>query len=131
MTSRVPHSGSLISPHAARPARAGPGPRIASAAMSPLPPDHDHPDEVDAAPVRHAAVPKVQLPARAVVLVRWTCALLSLAIIVARGVAWAMYKEFSNNSPRGAAVPSDASDPDGGAQNILLVGNDTRAGASK
>lgn len=58
-------------------------------------------------------------------------ALLSFAILIGSGVAWATYRNFTNNVPHGAALPASAGDPDGKDQNVLLVGNDSRAGASK
>lgn len=61
---------------------------------------------------------------------RAICAVLSLVVILASGVAWATFKNFQASVPHGAAVPTDTTDPDGAAQNILLVGNDTRAGAT-
>ncbi|MDT4891911.1 MAG: hypothetical protein QOE97_946 [Pseudonocardiales bacterium] len=59
--------------------------------------------------------------------------LVSLVILVASGLTWAAYKNFSSNVPHGAAVPALSAgqkDPDGRAENILLTGNDSRAGAS-
>ncbi|MGN6608427.1 MAG: LCP family protein [Jatrophihabitans sp.] len=61
---------------------------------------------------------------------RWAGAVLSLLIFVASGVAWAMYKNFTGDVRTGGAVPADATDADGAAENILLVGNDTRDGAT-
>lgn len=58
-------------------------------------------------------------------------AVVSLLIIVASGIAWATFQNFTDNVPHGANVPGSSSDPDGDDQNILLVGNDTRAGATK
>jgi len=58
-------------------------------------------------------------------------ALLSFAILIGSGLAWAAYQNFTNNVPHGAALPTSNSDPDGKDENILLVGNDSRAGASK
>jgi LCP family protein required for cell wall assembly len=65
---------------------------------------------------------------------RALCASLSLLVIVASGVAWATFKNFTASVPHGSAVPallSGEKDPDGGDQNILLIGNDTRAGATR
>jgi LCP family protein required for cell wall assembly len=67
-------------------------------------------------------------------LVRATIALLSFVVMIGSGVAWATYKNFTASIPTGAAVPPLAkghTDPDGSDQNILLIGNDSRAGASK
>jgi LCP family protein required for cell wall assembly len=58
-------------------------------------------------------------------------ALLSFAVLIGSGVAWATYKQFTASIPHGDPVPASASDPDGGAQNILLIGNDTRVGATR
>ncbi|GAB2469712.1 LCP family protein [Jatrophihabitans fulvus] len=56
---------------------------------------------------------------------------LSLLVIVVSGIAWATFQDFTERIPHGAAVPGAAKDPDGKAQNILLLGNDTRAGATR
>ena len=50
-----------------------------------------------------------------------------------RAAWWALFRNFTNSVPHGDAVPSlaGATDLDGSAQNILLIGNDSRAGASK
>jgi LCP family protein required for cell wall assembly len=58
-------------------------------------------------------------------------ALLSFAVLIGSGIAWASYKQFSASIPHGDAIPVSATDPDGGAQNILLIGNDTRVGATR
>ena len=65
--------------------------------------------------------------------VRATVAALSFLVLVGSGLAWASYQNFTNTVPRGDPVPPLAAgqrDPDGAAQNILLVGNDSRAGAT-
>ncbi len=54
---------------------------------------------------------------------------LSLLVLVASGVAWATYRQFASDVPHGLAVPA-GKDVDGTAQNILLLGNDSRAGAT-
>jgi LCP family protein required for cell wall assembly len=62
-----------------------------------------------------------------------TCAALSFLVLIGSGLAWAAFQNFNAGVPHGAAVPpvpAGASDPDGKDQNILLVGNDSRAGAS-
>jgi LCP family protein required for cell wall assembly len=85
----------------------------------------------DGAPqVRRPSAPAVHMPVRIGNAARWACAALSLAILVGAGIAYAMYREFTNTIPRGAPVPGDLRDPDGAAQNILLVGDDTRTGAT-
>jgi LCP family protein required for cell wall assembly len=56
-----------------------------------------------------------------------------LAILIVSGIAWASFTNFTNNVPHGAPVPplaAGAKDLDGPDQNILLVGNDSRAGAT-
>jgi len=70
----------------------------------------------------------------ATVALRATGALVSFAVLIGSGVAWATYKDFTASVPHGEAVPALAAgqrDLDGSAQNILLIGNDTRAGASR
>jgi LCP family protein required for cell wall assembly len=60
-------------------------------------------------------------------------AALSLLILVGSGLAWATFSEFTAKVPHGDPVPALAAgehDPDGADQNILLVGDDTRAGAT-
>ncbi len=62
-----------------------------------------------------------------------TCAALSFLVLIGSGLAWAAFQNFNAGVPHGAAVPplpAGASDPDGKDQNILLVGNDSRAGAN-
>ncbi len=63
--------------------------------------------------------------------VRALCASVSLLVLLASGIAWATFKDFQQTIPHGDAVPADLTDPDGQAQNILLVGNDTRSGATR
>jgi LCP family protein required for cell wall assembly len=68
------------------------------------------------------------------VAVRAGFALASLLVLIGSGVAWITYKNFTARIPHGEAVPvlaHGATDPDGGDQNILLIGNDTRAGATR
>jgi LCP family protein required for cell wall assembly len=62
---------------------------------------------------------------------RWACAVLSLLIFVSAGVAWSLYRNFTADLHKGSAVPSDSADVDGSGQNILLVGDDTRDGATR
>lgn len=54
-------------------------------------------------------------------------------MIVASGYAWAVYRNFSTSVPHGDPVPGLAGQPDldGAAQNTLLIGNDSRAGATR
>jgi LCP family protein required for cell wall assembly len=64
---------------------------------------------------------------------RWVIAAIAFVILVASGYAWALFKNFTASVPHGAAVPAlraDQTDLDGGAQNILMIGNDSRAGAT-
>jgi LCP family protein required for cell wall assembly len=66
--------------------------------------------------------------------IRALFASMSLVILIASGIAWATFKNFTAHVPHGEAVPAllaGEADPDGAAQNILLIGNDTRAGASR
>jgi LCP family protein required for cell wall assembly len=66
--------------------------------------------------------------------VRALFASLSLLVIVGSGLAWATFKNFTADVPHGDPVPAlhdGEKDPDGSAQNILLIGNDTRAGATR
>jgi LCP family protein required for cell wall assembly len=65
--------------------------------------------------------------------VRITAAALSFLILIGSGLAWATFQNFTSSVPHGAAVPplaAGAEDVDGRDQNILLVGNDSRAGAN-
>ena len=63
---------------------------------------------------------------------RLVVAIVSLVILVGSGWAWATFKNFTDHIPHGPAVPglNGAVDPDGKAVDILLTGNDSRAGAS-
>ncbi|MDT4940227.1 MAG: hypothetical protein QOJ34_316 [Pseudonocardiales bacterium] len=66
--------------------------------------------------------------------VRALFASLSVLILIGSGVAWVTFKNFTAHVPHGLPVPALAageSDPDGAAQNILLIGSDTRAGATR
>jgi LCP family protein required for cell wall assembly len=72
-----------------------------------------------------------QFPHGMVVSTRALLASLSLLVLVASGVAWATFQNFTESVPHGLPVPVDTSDPDGADQDILLVGNDTRAGATR
>lgn len=61
-------------------------------------------------------------------------ALLSFVVLVGSGVAWAEFQDFTTSVSVGASIPTvgagTAPDIDGVAQNILLIGNDTRVGAT-
>jgi LCP family protein required for cell wall assembly len=64
---------------------------------------------------------------------RLIIATIAFVILVASGYAWALFRNFTESVPHGDAVPAlsaGATDLDGGAQNILLIGNDSRAGAT-
>jgi LCP family protein required for cell wall assembly len=66
--------------------------------------------------------------------VRALFASLSLLVIVGSGVAWVTFSSFTASVPHGERVPAltaGEKDPDGADQNVLLIGNDTRAGATK
>ena len=65
--------------------------------------------------------------------VRVAAAAVSFVLMVTSGVAWASYRNFSASVPHGSPVPAlaaGATDADGADQNILLVGSDSRAGAT-
>jgi LCP family protein required for cell wall assembly len=84
--------------------------------------------ELMPAPRRATAPHGARVAARAI------CALISLVVLVGTGVAWATYKNFTANVPHGDPIPAltaSEHDPDGDDQNILLIGNDTRAGATR
>jgi LCP family protein required for cell wall assembly len=64
---------------------------------------------------------------------RAAVSLASLILLVASGLAWAAYKNFTSTVPHGDPVPAlgaGQQDLDGKAIDILLTGNDSRAGAS-
>lgn len=59
-------------------------------------------------------------------------AAVAFTLLLASGYAWAEFRTFTSSVPHGDAVPALAGrDLDGAAQNILLIGNDSRAGASR
>jgi LCP family protein required for cell wall assembly len=65
--------------------------------------------------------------------VRALFASISLLVLLGSGIAWVTFKNFTAHVPHGLPVPAltaHETDPDGAAQNILLIGSDTRAGAS-
>lgn len=63
---------------------------------------------------------------------RIAVAAVAFAIIIGAGYAWATYKNFTAHVPHGDPVPSwHGTDIDGDAQNVLLIGNDSRAGATR
>ncbi|MEO8888180.1 MAG: LCP family protein [Jatrophihabitantaceae bacterium] len=64
---------------------------------------------------------------------RISIAALAFVLLVGSGLAWATFKNFTNDVPHGAAVPAlgpGQPDIDGSDTDVLLVGNDSRAGAS-
>jgi LCP family protein required for cell wall assembly len=64
---------------------------------------------------------------------RIAVAAISLLTLVGSGLAWAGYQNFTASIKHGDAVPALANgqrDIDGKDQNILLLGNDSRAGAT-
>lgn len=68
------------------------------------------------------------------VALRTTVAVVSFAILIGSGFAWATFKNFESGIPHGSPVPAlgpGQKDVDGNDQNILLVGNDSRDGATK
>ncbi len=74
-----------------------------------------------------------ELPRRAQVGLRAVIAGFSLLLIVGSGIAWVTYKNFTASVQHGDPVPALATgkaDVDGKDQNILLLGNDSRAGAT-
>jgi LCP family protein required for cell wall assembly len=65
---------------------------------------------------------------------RLLCAALAFVILMASGYAWAVFRNFTASVPHGAPVPALAAnqtDIDNSAQNVLLIGNDSRAGATR
>jgi len=63
--------------------------------------------------------------------VRLLVASMAFAILIVSGYAWAQFRNFTNSVPHGAEVPAAGGpDIDGASQNILLIGNDSRAGAT-
>src|ERR1700759_401283 len=72
-------------------------------------------------------------PSRRRIMVRATVAVLSLLITLGSGIAWDTYQGFAASVPHGDPVPplvAGAKDIDGSAQNILLIGSDSRNGAT-
>lgn len=60
-------------------------------------------------------------------------AALSFIVLLGSGIAWAMYQDFTTHVPHGLPVPQLAPgqpDLDGKDQDILLVGSDSRLGAT-
>jgi LCP family protein required for cell wall assembly len=64
---------------------------------------------------------------------RIATAAISFAALMGSGVAWASYQNFAASVPHGYPVPALAAgqtDIDGKDQNILLIGSDSRSGAT-
>ena len=57
-------------------------------------------------------------------------AFLSVLVLVASGVLWVLYKDFTGNVDRVDAIGSTADDVDGEDMNLLLVGSDDRTKAT-
>lgn len=74
--------------------------------------------------------PLSAMPWRLRVGLRALCASISLLVLVASGIAWGTYRNFTDNISHGSRIAGGGGG-DGKEQNILLVGNDTRAGASR
>lgn len=80
-----------------------------------------------------AARPRRGLVSGSLLGVRIVAAVLSFAIVLGSGWAWATYQKFTGNVATGQNLPTTSpggKDVDGQDQNILLVGNDSRAGAT-
>ena len=58
-------------------------------------------------------------------------AALSVLVLVASGLMWFLYKDFTGNIGRVNAIGKTADDVDGRDQNILLVGSDDRSTATE
>ncbi len=55
---------------------------------------------------------------------------MSIVILIASGVLWFFYRDFTGKVGRVDAIPSQGDDVDGRDQNILLVGSDDRSNAT-
>jgi LCP family protein required for cell wall assembly len=59
-------------------------------------------------------------------------AAVAFVLLIGSGYAWATYQNFTASVPHGGAVPAlVGNDLDGSAQNVLLIGNDSRAGETR
>ncbi len=82
-------------------------------------------------PVADPAVRAARARYRRGTVARLLVAAMAFAILVVSGYAWAQFRTFTESVPHGAEVPAaSGTDLDGVAQNILLIGNDSRAGAT-
>ncbi|HEY6749618.1 MAG TPA: LCP family protein, partial [Mycobacteriales bacterium] len=61
---------------------------------------------------------------------RFAAAFLSVLVLVASGVMWFLYRDFSTKVDRVNAIGATSDDVDGKDQNILLVGSDDRTNAT-
>jgi LCP family protein required for cell wall assembly len=78
--------------------------------------------------------PRLTVPPAGRTGLRAAAAALSFLLLIGSGLAWASFQNFTTSVPHGAPVPPLARgqhDTDGADQNVLLVGNDSRAGASR
>lgn len=88
---------------------------------------------------RRTGEPRLSAPRRSGALlgIKVLAALMSLAIVVGSGIAWNIYRDFASNvHVIAVAGPVDANgnpvkDVDGDDLNILIVGDDSRAGATQ
>jgi LCP family protein required for cell wall assembly len=63
---------------------------------------------------------------------RLVVASVAFVILIVSGYAWAQFRNFTNSVPHGSEVPAlVGTDADGPAQDVLLIGNDSRAGATQ
>jgi LCP family protein required for cell wall assembly len=72
-------------------------------------------------------------PSRRRIGLRLAVAIVSTLALFGSGIAWSTYQGFAASVPHGDAVPplaAGAKDLDGAAQNILLIGSDSRDGAT-
>jgi LCP family protein required for cell wall assembly len=69
---------------------------------------------------------------RAALLLRIAAGAVAFTVLIGAGYAWALYRNFVDQVPHGDALPAlTGKDLDGSAQDILLIGNDSRAGATR
>ncbi len=120
----------------ATPVRGGPA-GAAAGARPGLPPDLDpHGREQRLGPRGGGPTgPEPYLPRHrrhpVVAALRVGAAALSVLVLVASGLMWFLYKDFTGNIGRVNAIGRTADDVDGRDQNILLVGSDDRSTASE
>ena len=104
-----------------------------------LPPELDprgsyRPDGLSGYDVPAAGRAPVRAPrgrhSRLVAALRVTAAFLSVLVLVASGVMWFLYRDFSTKVDRVNAIGATHDDVDGRDTNILLVGSDDRTNAT-